>query len=90
MTTELQQASKEQQQLLTQKGELYAQFIAEKDKSSGLQQENARLESIVKIDEREKERLTQECSRLKDSEQELRDEVIRMKVTLENTNTNQN
>ena len=90
MTTELQQASKEQQQLLTQKGELYAQFIAEKDKSSGLQQENARLESIVKIDEREKERLAQECSRLKESEQELRDEVIRMKVTLENTNTNQN
>ncbi len=58
MTAELQQASKEQQQLFTQKDELYAQFIAEKDKSSGLQQENARLESIVKIDEREKERLT--------------------------------
>ena len=55
-----------------------------------MQQENSRLESLVKLDDREKDRLTQECQRLKETEQELRDEVTRMKVTLENSNTNQN
>ena len=55
-----------------------------------MQQENSRLESLVKLDDREKERLIQECQRLKETEQELRDEVTRMKVTLENSNTNQN
>ena len=55
LQSELQISNKEQQTLLQQKGELYQSFIEEKDKSSAIQQEKARLEAQQKLEERETE-----------------------------------